>query len=138
CPDAPRGQLVDQLKSARLRTLAEERRGTPTPVADAARVILSVLKQSDCAAPLWGTYHYGSSEATTSIGFVQYVMQELIGSGQLQADVAIGPAPFEPRRAGGGRPRNAALLAGQLMMVFGIKESCWRAQMPEWLGQRRR
>lgn len=135
CPDGPLGQLVDQLKSARLITLAEEWRGNPTPVADAARVILSVLKQIDCAAPLWGTYHYGSSEATTWIGFVQYVMQELIGSGQLQADVAIEPAPFETLPALGGRPRNAALLARQLMMVFGIKQRSWRAQMPELLEQ---
>src|SRR5690606_2547847 len=134
-PAGRRGQLVDQLKATRLITLAEEWRGTPTPVADAARVILSVLKQIDCAAPLWGTYHYGSSEATTWIGFVQYVMQELIGSGQLQADVAIEPAPFETLPALGGRPRNAALLARQLMMVFGIKQRSWRAQMPELLEQ---
>lgn len=42
--------------------LADDRRGNPTPVDDAARVILAVLKQLDCQAPLWGTYHYGGQE----------------------------------------------------------------------------
>src|SRR5690606_10887204 len=121
---------VDQLKSTRLITLAEEWQGNPTPVADAARVILSVPKQVDCAAPFGGTYHYGSKEATTWIRFGAYVMQALIRTGPPHGDLSLETLP-----ALGGRPRNAALLARKLMMVFGIKQRSWRAQMPELLEQ---
>ena len=43
---------------------------------DAARVILAVLKQLDCESPLWGTYHYGGHEASTSLSLGQAVLSE--------------------------------------------------------------
>jgi nucleoside-diphosphate-sugar epimerase len=51
-------------------------------VDDAARVILSVLKQLDCKAPLWGTYHYAGNEATTPLALGQAILGEA-GSSQL-------------------------------------------------------
>ncbi len=56
--------------------MADDRRGNPTPVDDAARVIISVLKQLDCAAPLWGTYHYAGHEATTPLALGQAILSE--------------------------------------------------------------
>ena len=55
--------------------LADDRRGNPTPVDDAARVIISVLKQLDCAAPLWGTYHYAGHEATTALALGEHTLK---------------------------------------------------------------
>lgn len=59
--------------------MADDRRGNPTPVDDAARVIISVLKQLDCAAPLWGTYHYAGHEATTPLALGQAILTEARG-----------------------------------------------------------
>src|SRR5690554_3374916 len=133
--DGPLAQLVARMKSSAPVILAEEWRGNPTPVADMARVILSVLKQLDCAAPVYGTYQYGSSEATTWIAFVQCVMQELIGRGQLAGDVAFQAVPFAELPAVAGRPQNAALSSRKLMMVFGIKPRSWRSQLPQLLDE---
>lgn len=134
-PDGPLAQLVSQLKQSSSLTLAEEWRGNPTPVADAARVILSILKQLDCAAPVYGTYQYGSSEAATWISFVQCVIQELIGRGELAGDIAIQPVAFDSLSALAGRPQNAVLLGRKLMMVFGIKPRSWRSQLPALLDE---
>ena len=133
--DSPLGQLVTQMKAGVPLELAEEWRGNPTPVADAARVILSMLKQLDCAAPLYGTYHYGSSEATTWISFAQYVMQMLIGRGELPGDRTILPVAFDGVPMLAGRPQNAVLLGRKLLMVFGIKPRSWRTQMADLLDQ---
>ncbi|PRB79413.1 dTDP-4-dehydrorhamnose reductase [Pseudomonas sp. MYb185] len=134
-PEGPLAQLVGELKRSPSLELAEEWRGNPTPVTDAARVILSVLKQLDCAAPLYGTYHYGSSESATWISFVQYVIQELIGRGELAGDAAIQPVPFDSLSALAGQPQNAVLLGRKLLLVFGIKPRSWRSMVPALLDE---
>lgn len=134
-PDGPLAQLITRMKNSAPVILAEEWRGNPTPVEDAARVILSILKQLDCAAPVYGTYQYGSSEATTWISFVQHVMQELIGRGQLTEGLKIQPVAFDSLPGMAGRPQNAALQARKLMMVFGIKPRSWRSQLPALLDE---
>ena len=134
-PEGPLAQLVAGLKGEASLALAEEWRGNPTPVADAARIILSVLKQLDCAAPVYGTYHYGSSEAVTWISFVQHVMQELIDRGELTGSAVIQPEAFDSLPALAGRPQNAVLLGRKLMMVFGIKARSWRSQLPALLDE---
>ena len=77
--------LADRLgfKNAEALYLADDRRGNPTPVDDAARVILAVLKQLDCQVPLWGTYHYGGHEASTPL----LVAQALLGEASKYRDV---------------------------------------------------
>ncbi|NKZ98879.1 sugar nucleotide-binding protein [Rhodococcus hoagii] len=61
------GRFLTRAELPQELLLADDRRGNPTPVDDAARVILSVLKQLDCNSPLWGTYHYAGNEATTPV-----------------------------------------------------------------------
>lgn len=134
-PEGPLMRLVSELKATNTLILPEEWRGNPTPVVDAARIILSVLKQLDCAAPVYGTYHYGSSEAATWIGFAQSVILELTGRGELEGETVIQSAAFDSLPALAGRPQNAALLGRKLMMVFGIKPRSWRSQLPELLDE---
>ena len=65
--DGVLGRVLQRLEQSEAILLADDRRGNPTPADDAARVILAVLKQLDCQAPLWGTYHYGGHEASTPL-----------------------------------------------------------------------
>ena len=67
------GRFLAQAEKPGELLMADDRRGNPTPVDDAARVIISVLKQLDCAAPLWGTYHYAGHEATTPLALGQAI-----------------------------------------------------------------
>ena len=134
-PEGPLAQLIARMKQSAPVILAEEWRGNPTPVTDAARIILSVLKQLDCAAPVYGTYQYGSSEATTWISFVQSVMQELVGRGELADGMTIQPVAFDSLPGLAGRPQNAALQGRKLTMVFGIKPRSWRSQLPALLDE---
>lgn len=74
--DGSLGRFLTRAEQPQELLLADDRRGNPTPVDDAARVILSVLKQLDCSAPLWGTYHYAGNEATTPLALGQAILAE--------------------------------------------------------------
>src|SRR5690606_7833157 len=74
--DGVLGRFLHRLEKGEPLELADDRRGNPCPVDDVARVILAILKQLDCAAPLWGTYHYGAQEATTVLALGQCMVAE--------------------------------------------------------------
>lgn len=112
--------------------LADDRRGNPTPVDDAARVILSVLKQLDCDAPLWGTYHYAGNEATTALALGQAILAEVGAAHPVhpehlaaQAHAACDDALQEPQ--------HAVLACKKIFHTFGIKPRAWRAGVPALL-----
>ncbi|PCC98598.1 NAD(P)-dependent oxidoreductase [Halopseudomonas pelagia] len=132
-PDGQLAGLLQQLRSGEPMLLAEEWRGNPTPVNDAARVVLAILKQLDCDAPLYGTYHYGSSEASSWISFVKSLAQELLATKQLDSVPTIRSVPFDQQLDSAWEPQNAVLSSRRLLMAFGIKPRAWRAQLPELL-----
>tara|TARA_R110001599_G_scaffold65608_2_gene184917 strand:- start:3467 stop:4339 length:873 start_codon:yes stop_codon:yes gene_type:complete len=134
-PDGQLVRLLEQLRSGEPLLLAEEWRGNPTPVGDAARVMLAILKQLDCAAPLYGTYHYGSSEASSWISFVKSLAQELMASKQLEQVPTIRSVPFDQQLDSVWEPQNAVLASRRLLMAFGIKPRAWRSQLPDLLRQ---
>lgn len=100
------GRFLARAEQPEELLLADDRRGNPTPVDDAARVIISVLKQLDCAAPLWGTYHYAGHEATTPLALGQAILTEArslhplaIEAPTAQAHAARPDAAEEPQHA---------------------------------------
>ncbi|MDD1509468.1 sugar nucleotide-binding protein [Pseudomonas sp. CNPSo 3701] len=135
--DSPDGLLARFLVRAerdKALFLADDRRGNPTPVDDAARVILAVLKQLDCAAPLWGTYHYGGHEATTALALGQAILSEarhlrenLLEEICGQAHAARGDASDEPQ--------HGVLACKKILHTFGVKPRAWRAGLPSLLEQ---
>ena len=112
--------------------LADDRRGNPTPVDDAARVILAVLKQLDCESPLWGTYHYGGHEASTSLSLGQAVLNE---ARQHRADLVseVLPQAHAARPDAADEPQHAVLACKKIFHTFGIKPRAWRTALPTLL-----
>lgn len=126
------GRFLQRAERDEVLYLADDRRGNPTPVDDAARVILAVLKQLDCNSPLWGTYHYGGHEATTSLTLGQAVLSEarqlhgnLIEEVSAQAHAARADAAEEPQ--------HAVLACKKIFHTFGIKPRAWRTGLPALL-----
>ena len=109
--------------------LADDRRGNPTPVEDAARVILAVLKQLDCEAPLWGTYHYGGHESSTALALGQAILSEAQHlRHNLLEDVVAQAHAARPNAAD--EPQNAVLSCKKIFHTFGVKPRAWRAALP--------
>lgn len=131
-PDGLLGRFLQRLEQAEALPLADDRRGNPTPVDDAARVILAVLKQLDCQAPLWGTYHYGGIEATTSLAMGQATLAEARRyRPELPQDFT--PQAHAERPDAPEEPQHAVLACKKILNTFGIKPRAWRAGLPALL-----
>lgn len=126
-------RLIEQLYGEGPVLLAEEWKGNPTPIADAARVLLAVLKQLDCDAPLYGVYHYGSTEPSSWISFAKSLAQELMASNKLDRDPVIRSIPFDKQTEAGWEPQNAVLASRRILMAFGVKPRPWRGQLTQLL-----
>ncbi|WP_373186822.1 sugar nucleotide-binding protein [Halopseudomonas sp.] len=131
--DGQLAKLVEQLHGDEPVLLAEEWRGNPTPVDDAARVLLAVLKQLDCEAPLSGIYHYGSTEPSSWISFAKSLAQELMANNKLDRDPVIRSVPFDKQTEAGWEPQNAVLASRRILMTFGVKPRPWRGQLAQLL-----
>ena len=126
------GRFLNRAERDEPLLLADDRRGNPTPVDDAARVILAVLKQLDCQTPLWGTYHYGGHEATTALALGQAVLSEArnFRSNLLEE---IGAQAHSTRPDAAEEPQHAVLSCKKILHTFGIKPRAWRSGLPSLL-----
>ncbi|MCQ4348367.1 NAD(P)-dependent oxidoreductase [Pseudomonas stutzeri] len=130
--ESPGGRMCRLLRwaeSGQPLCLADDRRGNPTPVDDAARVILAVLKQLDCNAPLWGTYHYGGIEATTSLAMGQATLAEARRH-RPEIPQELTPQAHAERPDAPEEPQHAVLACRKILNTFGIKPRAWRAALP--------
>ncbi|ARU87081.1 sugar nucleotide-binding protein [Pseudomonas sp. M30-35] len=128
------GRFLARAEREEVLYLADDRRGNPTPVDDAARVILAVLKQLDCQVPLWGTYHYGGHEATTSLALGQALLSEARSfRSNLVDDIAAQAHAARPDAAE--EPQHAVLACKKILHTYGIKPRAWRAGLPNLLDQ---
>ncbi len=126
------GRFLERLEHEEPLHLADDRRGNPTPVDDAARVILAVLKQLDCDAPLWGTYHYGGHEAATPLVVGQAIYSE---AGQFRRPrlQALTPMAHADLPDAATEPQHGVLACKKIFNTFGIKPRAWRAGLPSLL-----
>lgn len=131
-PEGLLGRFLSRAERDESMSLADDRRGNPTPVDDAARVILAVLKQLDCQTPLWGTYHYGGHEATTSLAFGQAVLSEARNFRSNLVEELVAQA-HAVRPDAADEPQHAVLACKKILHTFGIKPRAWRAGLPSLL-----
>ncbi|WPP00447.1 sugar nucleotide-binding protein [Pseudomonas sp. HR96] len=126
------GRFLQRAETPQEILLADDRRGNPTPVDDAARVIISVLKQLDCDAPLWGTYHYAGNEATTPLALGQAILSEAANLHPLAVEAPAAQAHAASPDAAE-EPQHAVLACKKILHTFGIKPRAWRAGLPSLL-----
>ncbi|MEK1908437.1 MAG: sugar nucleotide-binding protein [Pseudomonas sp.] len=126
------GRFLHRAELGQELFMADDRRGNPTLVDDAARVILAVLKQLDCQTPLWGTYHYGAHEATTPLALGQAVLGDARPLHPLQVQEVSAQA-HAARPDAADEPQHAVLACKKIFHTFGIKPRAWRAGLPALL-----
>ncbi len=126
------GRFLRRAEGEQELFMADDRRGNPTLVDDAARVIIAVLKQLDCQFPLWGTYHYGGHEATTPLALGQAVISEARSLHKLQV-LEVSPQAHAARPDAADEPQHAVLACKKILNTFGIKPRAWRAGLPALL-----
>ncbi len=131
-PEGLLGRFLQRVEQDQELLMADDRRGNPTPVDDAARVILAVLKQLDCQVPLWGVYHYGGHEASTPLALGQAILGEARNRSELPGR-EVGAQAHAARSDAAEEPQNAVLACKKIFNTFGIKPRAWRAGLPALL-----
>lgn len=126
------GRFLQRLERSEQMALADDRRGNPTPVDDAARVMLAVIKQLDCQAPLWGTYHYGGQEASTPLVVAQALYSEASQHRQLSLE-SLKPIAHADCDDAADEPQHGVLACKKIFNTFGIKPRAWRTGLPSLL-----
>ncbi len=123
-PEGILGRFLRRLELPEAVPLADDRRGNPTAVEDAARVMMAVLKQLDCQAELWGTYHYGGHEATTPMGVAQLLISEAAMFRAARAELL--PVAHASCPDACTEPQYGVLSCRKLLHTFGIRPRAWR------------
>ena len=113
-------------QSGKLEVL--QRRFSPTPVEDVARVILAVCRQVDCAASVWGVYHYCGLETKTEIEFVQQVLKY---ASQHDEKIYQFLDNFTMSEVNPELPEiaNSTLSSKKIFDTFGIKQRSWHRSL---------
>jgi len=105
-----------------------QRRFSPTPDEDIARVLLAVCRQVDCDANVWGTYHYCGLETKKEIEFVQQVLKYASQHDEqiyqyLDNFTLTEVPPVKPQVA------NTTLSSKKIFDTFGIKQRSWHGSL---------
>lgn len=112
---------IEHCKRQRGRLEIVNHRFSPTPAVDAARVLLAIARQVDCATELWGTYHYCALQPMSQDHFIEGFLQEAAKYdaelGSLLGSLQITKLPVQlPYTA------NTVLSSQRLFETFGIKQ----------------
>jgi dTDP-4-dehydrorhamnose reductase len=67
---------IENCKAQQGQLAVINNRFSPTSAADVARVIVAITRQVDCAADVWGTYHYCAQQPLSQDLFVEHFLQE--------------------------------------------------------------
>lgn len=131
-PEGMLGRVLHRAQDHELLEMADDRRGNPTPIEDAARVLLAILKQLDCAAPLWGTYHYGAQEAATALSVAQAILAEA-QAWRPELSQEVVPRAHASFADADIEPQHGVLDSRKITHTFGIKPRAWRTGLADLL-----
>ncbi|MEX0964488.1 MAG: sugar nucleotide-binding protein [Pseudohongiellaceae bacterium] len=106
------------------------RRFSPTPTTDMAAALLAVVRQVDCDANVWGTYHYSGLEIKKEIEFARQTLKyaanhdeeiyQLLDNTKIRENL-----PRLPELP------NSTLSSKKIFDTFGIKQKSWHGYLQE-------
>jgi dTDP-4-dehydrorhamnose reductase len=115
-------------KEAERKIAVMSNRFSPTPASDVARVLFAIAQQVDCAAEVWGIYHYCALQPMSQDHFVENFLQEAARHDEELAEaiktLQITKLPVHPPYIA-----NAALNCQRIFETFGIKQRSRAAEL---------
>lgn len=101
---------------------------SPTPASDVARVLLAIARQVDCAAEVWGTYHYCALQPMSQDHFVENLLQE---TARYDTELAAALKTLQITKLPVHPPyiANSALNCQRIFETFGIKQRSRAAEL---------
>ena len=126
-------QLIKLAQQHAHLDLSDNRQVCPTSACDIASVMLAMVRQSRYA-PLWGIYHYCSSEPTSLFKFAEVVVAEARQYEAINVEQINSSASNEMNTLfAESSPR---ISSKKLLYTFGIKPKAWRQALSRILKKR--
>ncbi|MGB1236569.1 MAG: dTDP-4-dehydrorhamnose reductase [Pseudomonadales bacterium] len=119
---------LQQARTCRSITAADDRWGCPTSAADIARVVFAIIRQLNDGAQTWHTYHYCGAEVTTRFKFLEAIYEKAKQHEQLRTQELIS-VPRSELYADAERPASSVLNCKKLLNDFGIQQRPWRVEL---------
>ena len=117
-------ELLERARHQTEIAVSDGLQGAPTSAADLARVVLAMIKQLDCGADSWGTYHYCASESISWFGFAESIIAAARQYEELVLEELVAKPPLELNERL--RPANCQLNCDKILDDFGIHQRSWR------------
>jgi len=122
----PLTRVLGSLLNGETLRLGSHLRGSPVVAKDAARVVSALADQLGTDAPVWGIYHYCSSEVSNCYESAESILTSATQYWELGA----GAVQIEKYRESVVQ-RNWALDCTKIQNTFAIQQSTWRGSMAE-------
>jgi dTDP-4-dehydrorhamnose reductase len=119
---------IDACKQHDGKIAVMSNRLSPTPANDVARVLLAIARQVDCAAEVWGTYHYCALQPMSQDHFVENFLNE---AARYDAELATAIKTLQITKLPVHLPYipNSALNCQRIFETFGIKQRSRAAEL---------
>jgi dTDP-4-dehydrorhamnose reductase len=112
----------------RLRVVADQH-GCPTCTLDIAEAVLTIDRAIATGCPVWGTYHFAGSGATSWHSFAEWIVAaQAEATGRNPPVEAITTSDY-PTRAR--RPANSELDSSLFATTFGYRAQAWQTRTAE-------
>lgn len=106
----------------------------PTGANDIARVLLAIVKQLECGAQVWGTYHYVAADVTTWHDFAESIVHESAKCLERKPITVTAIKTHEyPTKAK--RPANSVLNCQKIRNTFGIQQRSWQDDLVDVINE---
>jgi dTDP-4-dehydrorhamnose reductase len=114
-------RLLKKWRAGDVALVSARYRFCPTPVRDAARVIVALLQQLSCGIEPWGVYHYCGTDIVSYYDFSRLIKQ--IVESQPELNLTMNTKEMADNLS----PLSWALDCSKIRNTFGIKQHPWRA-----------
>jgi dTDP-4-dehydrorhamnose reductase len=106
------------------------RRFSPTATADLAMALFAIVRQVDCDANAWGTYHYAGLETKREAEFARQTLEYAANHDE---DIYQMLENFVLKEGGVRLPEiaNSTLSSKKIFDTFGIKPKSWHGHLRE-------
>jgi dTDP-4-dehydrorhamnose reductase len=121
-------QLVDVAIAQQSLKITGKLRGNPTDAHALAKVLLAMAEQIDCNTPepfLWGTYHYGDSDACNLFTFAKTVITVVKSMTDVRVET-VEEGETQTMVDTIAEQENYELACKKILSTFGIKQRPWR------------
>lgn len=112
---------IESCKQDQGKLVLLDQRCSPTPVADAARVVFAINRQLDCNASPWGIFHYCALQATHRHTFVEDFLK-LAAEYDRKLAAIMPRLEISTQASGKTQLENSVVDCNKIMATFGIRQ----------------